>query len=114
MMKKSTESGVVKACLQLLQLHGIYCWRQNQGAIPLSGGGFRRFVGLKGVADIIGIAGGKLGRGRFLAVEVKKPGGRLSKKQKAFLAAVEERGGYAVCVDNVADLESWLRDLDII
>ncbi len=49
------ESDVLTACLQYLAVKGIFAWRQNQGAIPRKGGGYRRFVGLRGVSDILGI-----------------------------------------------------------
>src|SRR5581483_1551553 len=77
------ESIVLSACLQWLQLKGIWAWRQNQGAIPLRDGGYRRFVGLKGVSDILGmlpqtvqVAGEKEPTtfGNILAIEVKRPG----------------------------------------
>jgi hypothetical protein len=107
----------LRSCLQLLQLHGIFCWRQNQGAIPRAGGGYRKFVGLKGVSDIIGVVPFKPMNevyGIFFAVEVKKPGGRLSKHQKAFLRNVTENGGLAVCVDDVKQLEAWLKEQGLI
>src|SRR5262249_39289446 len=50
MRLRDRESDVLSGCLHFLKLKGIYCWRQNQGAIPLKDGGYRRFNGLKGVA----------------------------------------------------------------
>jgi hypothetical protein len=104
-MKAVTESAVLRACLDYLALKGVYAWRQNQGAIPLKDGGYRRFVGLKGVSDILGVLDG----GRVLAVEVKKPGGKLSREQKAFLDAVRERGGLALVVRGVDELDKAMR-----
>ena len=49
------ESDVLAACLQYLAVKGVFAWRHNQGAIPRKGGGYRRFVGLRGVSDILGI-----------------------------------------------------------
>jgi hypothetical protein len=104
-MNAVTESAVLRACLDYLALKGVYAWRQNQGAIPLKDGGYRRFVGLKGVSDILGVLDG----GRVLAVEVKKPGGKLSREQKAFLDAVRERGGLALVVRGVDELDKAMR-----
>jgi hypothetical protein len=32
-MKDVRETDTVRACLTWLRLHGVFCWRQNQGAI---------------------------------------------------------------------------------
>ncbi len=105
-MKKPTESGIVTACLELLALRKILAWRANQIPVPLPGGkGFRKFAGLRGVSDIIGV----LDDGRFLAVEVKTEVGVLRPDQKVFLDAVRERGGLAIVVRSVADLDRALK-----
>jgi hypothetical protein len=110
------ESDVLTACLQYLALKGIYAWRQNQGAIPLKGGGYRRFVGLRGVADILGILSqrvkiadeGEVRFGNLLAVEVKRPGEKPRPEQAAFLARVNDLGGVGLCVHSVRELEERL------
>lgn len=104
------ERDVLKACLQFLSAHGIFHWRQNQVAVPLPNGKFRRFVGLLGVADILGV----LDRGRFLAVEVKRPGGKTSPHQEEFLERVSSLGGVALCVSSVEELRDDLVELGII
>ena len=111
------ESDVLAACLQYLILKGLYVWRQNQGAIPRKGGGYRRFVGLRGVADILGIlpqrvevvGEGEIRFGNILAVEVKRPGEKPRPEQAAFLARVNELGGVGLCVHSVQELEKQLR-----
>src|SRR5437016_3713386 len=104
---RNRESGVLSACLQWLQLRGVWCWRQNQGAIPLPGGGFRRFCGLKGVSDILGILpqtvrvlgdAAPVTFGNLLAVETKRPGEKLRPEQEEFLRRVNELGGIGLCV----------------
>jgi hypothetical protein len=110
------ESDVLAACLQYLSLKGVYAWRQNQGAIPLKGGGYRKFVGLRGVADILGILSqrvdlpgeGEVRFGNLLAVEVKRPGEKPRPDQAAFLARVNELGGVGVCVHSVRELQERL------
>lgn len=64
-------------------------WRNNVGfdrllSIPYGLG--------RGSADLIGIAAG----GRFLAIEVKTPEGRLSPEQRAWISVVNKRGGLAI------------------
>jgi hypothetical protein len=59
----------------------------------------------KGSADILGC----LPDGRFLAVEVKAPDGRLSTEQKQFLAEIGGLGGLAVMVRGWRELDAALR-----
>jgi hypothetical protein len=115
---RNRESDVLAGCLQWLQLAGVWCWRQNQGAIPLPGGGFRRFTGLKGVSDILGILPqtvrvqdetAPVTFGNLLAVETKRPGEKLRPDQEAFLRKVNELGGIGVCVHSVDELMEKLR-----
>ena len=116
MRVSNRESDVQAACLQYLKFKGIFCWRQNQGAIPLKDGGYRRFVGLKGVADILGIlpqraevvGEGDVLFGNLLAVEVKRPGEKLRAEQQEFLARVNDHGGVGACVHSIGELEEWL------
>lgn len=111
------ESDVLSSCLRWLTYKGVWCWRQNQGAIPLPGGGFRKFVGLKGVSDILGILPqkvevvgepGPVTFGNFLAVETKRQGEKLRPDQAEFLATVNRLGGVGVCVHSVDELEAAL------
>lgn len=111
-----SENDVVAACKQYLDLRGIFCWRQNQGAIPLPSGGFRRFVGRKGVSDILGIVtqtvrledGSRATFGNLLAIECKTRTGRVSDDQKAFLKEINDRGGIALVVHSVDELIAGL------
>jgi hypothetical protein len=111
------ESGILSACLQWLHLKGVWAWRQNQGAIPLPNGGYRRFVGLAGVSDILGIlpqkvrvvgAEAPVTFGSLLAVETKRPGQKLRPAQAEFLRMVNERGGIGLCVHSLKELEEQL------
>jgi hypothetical protein len=62
--------------------------------------------GLKGSADILGC----LPDGRFLAVEVKAPDGRISPEQRQFPAEVQALGGLAVTVRGWRELDEALRE----
>jgi hypothetical protein len=117
MRLRDRESDVLSACLQWLLFKGVWCWRQNQGAIPLPGGGFRRFVGLKGVSDILGILpqtvrvvgdAKPVTFGNLLAVETKRAGEKLRPEQEEFLRQVNERGGVGLCVYSVTELAAKL------
>ena len=99
------ESQVLYGCLEYLQLRGIYCWRNNTGAVKIAPGRFMRF-GKVGSSDILGILPG----GRFLAVECKGKGGRLAPEQKQFLADVQKLGALAVVAQDWQELDEALRE----
>jgi hypothetical protein len=116
---RNDEGAVVKACLDYLRLLGVWAWRQNQGAVPLKGGGYRRFVGMPGLSDILGVLpmeaapepgcpGGAEVFGVMLAVECKKPGGKVRPDQEAFLARLNESGGVGLLVSSVEELQAKL------
>lgn len=103
------ETKLVAACLRLLQLRGIYAWRNNTGvARPQRKDGSRGFVrfGKKGSADILGVLPG----GRMLAVECKVGRNTTTPDQDEFLASVSSAGGLAVVVrDTVDELDEAIR-----
>lgn len=103
------ESIVLAGCLRYLQLRGIYHWRNSVGAVRMGPGRFMHF-GLKGSSDILGILPG----GRFLAVEVKAPGGRLSPEQRQFLDDVKTLGGLCLVVRDWKEIDSALREAGYI
>ncbi|GHU72445.1 hypothetical protein FACS189450_10250 [Spirochaetia bacterium] len=105
MGKITPESIVLAGCLRYLQLRGIYHWRNNTGAVRIRPGQFMSF-GKKGSSDILGI----LPDGKFLAVEVKAPDGRLSPEQRQFIQALRDFGGLAVVVKSWQDLDTALKE----
>jgi hypothetical protein len=88
-VRKQTETEITKAIRQILKSLGIYCWKQWQG--PMSQP--------KGVADIIGVW-----NGRFLAIEVKRPDGRLTEDQERFIGKIRAHGGIALVARSVDDV----------
>jgi hypothetical protein len=104
-----SESDVIKLIDEALSVYGIFHFRNNTGAIKTARGGFVRF-GSPGAAEFLGICPG----GRFLSVEVKRPGGRLSPEQKTWLDAVNNEGGVAIWVDGVESLEQQLRERGVL
>ena len=100
-----TPEGRVKAaCLRYLAGRGIEAWNNPTGAAKVGPDRWMSF-GRKGSSDIIGLLPG----GRFLAVEVKAPGGRLSPEQAEFLETVRGMGGLAVVARSRAELDAALR-----
>lgn len=111
-MKAPTETTLVKACLAYLALAKVPAWRNNSGATAYqNAAGRKRLVrfGHVGSSDILGVlpllrSDGNERRGVFLAVECKKPGGKLTPAQAQFLDAVRAAGGLALVVRSVDDL----------
>jgi hypothetical protein len=53
---------------------------------------------MAGLPDVIGVY-----HGRFIAVETKMPGGRLSRRQVYVISKIEEAGGAVVVAQSVAE-----------
>ena len=75
---KLTESQITKQIRDVLNACRIFHWKHWQGGM----------TSIKGIADILGIY-----QGRFLAIEVKRPGLKPTSDQQAFLENVNEAGG---------------------
>lgn len=102
------EAAALLEVLKTLRSHPAVAWceRQNSGAFTDARGQFVRF-GWPGCADVLG----QLRDGRFLAVEVKAPAGRLSEAQVLFLDRVTAAGGVAFVARNAADVIENLKGL---
>lgn len=87
--KGPTEKQITANIRKYLSIKNIWHWKQWQG--PMSQP--------RGVSDIVGIL-----YGLMLAIEVKKPGGKLSDYQERFLENVNKRGGIAFVAFSVDDV----------
>jgi hypothetical protein len=111
-IKAPLESAIVRAILDYLRLDGrVLAWRQNTGAAKLVGKGGRvrpvRFS-QPGAADIQGVITRGPNRGRFIALEVKRPGGVADPHQLAWGAAIEKAGGIYEVVRSVEQVRDVL------
>lgn len=110
---KVSEGEILSSITQFLSWKGIYHWRNNSGAYK-QGERYIRF-GKKGTSDILALFPGELknglGKGLLWAIEVKKPGGRLSDEQIQFLKDVRIHGGIATVAESVEDVERTLIDM---
>lgn len=108
------EAPVLRGCLDLLHMRGIYAWRNNTGSMRDSTGRPVHF-GLVGSSDILGVLGlGRLMVGRLLCIECKRPGGgRLTTSQRAFLERVRAEGGVALVVNDIDTLAAVLDRLAV-
>lgn len=108
-MSEPTEAVVlydVLACLKQLQALGKVCWyaRMNSGAGKLQYGTakasqFIRF-GFPGMPDVLG----QLPGGRLLAIEVKRPSGKVTDDQAAFIERANYGGALAFVARSVSDV----------
>ena len=111
-MKKLRETDIVRACLEYLAARKIMAWRSNSGAVKATYGGKTRFVrfnSAKGMSDICAILPG----GRFCAIEVKRPGGKMTEDQERFQDDVERSGGYAIMVTSVDELMGFIEGVRV-
>jgi hypothetical protein len=99
------ENRVKAGVLKYLKLRQIKAWSNPSGAVRIRPGKFMSF-GLKGSSDILGILPG----GRFIAVECKARGGRLSPEQREFLADIKALGGLAIVAKSWTDRDQALRE----
>ena len=97
---KEKESNIQKAILEYLALKKIYAWKNHStGIFNAKGGGFIP-TGKPGVSDILGI----MPDGKFLAIEVKKKGGKVSDYQIAFIKDIILNNGIAFVAYSVDDV----------
>lgn len=105
-MKITNANQLAAYAVKVFTKAGYVCWRQNNVAV-CDKGQFRRFVGLKGVSDVIGF---EKGTGRFLACEIKVGRDFLSEDQKQFLSAVVRAGGVGLVIRHADDLKPYLKN----
>lgn len=99
-----TEQEIQTAILDYLAMRRHFVWRNNTGGRPwIDNRGKQRLMkfGLKGSADILGVHANS---GRFIAVEVKRPGTAPTPEQMIFLENVANRGGIAFVARSVEDV----------
>jgi hypothetical protein len=93
-----SETAIQKAIRVAVNASGrAIVWRNNTGVDVARG--VRYGLG-NGSADLVGML---VPSGRFLALEVKTPVGRLSNEQILWIDVVRKRGGAAYCVRSVAE-----------
>ena len=81
--------------------------RQVRDLLHLLGAWEIKYLGgRRGVPDVLACF-----RGRFVAIEVKAPKGRLSVAQEAELEAIREAGGIAIVARELEDVQRGLREV---
>lgn len=106
------EKDIQKVLCEWLELNKFFFWRSNN--IPVFGmnnGGKRTFRSLpkytpRGLPDLICIV-----KGKFIAIEVKRPGAKLRPEQADFGVRCVENGGIYWCITDLADLRSKIMSI---
>ncbi|RLB08819.1 MAG: hypothetical protein DRG39_08330 [Deltaproteobacteria bacterium] len=109
-MKGREEQQIQKQILGYLSLKHIFAWRQNSGVFIYQDGKKKRLIrcGTPGVSDIIGFY-----KNKAFFIEVKTKTGRLTKRQRTFLEAVNKNGQLGVVLRDLKEcvelFERWGR-----
>jgi hypothetical protein len=102
------EAELQRAILQWLALNGIFAVRVNSGARPWTDRKGRRrllrFNDQPGCSDVLACLPG----GQFGAIEVKRPGEKLTAEQASFQGRIRQLGGLAIVAHSTEDLEPLL------
>jgi hypothetical protein len=96
-------SRLTEACLLYLNRLGHFAYRSNNMGRQLPTGRWINPKGIRGVADITGVAKD----GKALYCEVKFGKDRMSPFQTDFRQRVETRGGYFIEARSVDDVMEW-------
>jgi len=109
--KKHSKKGLsanklTNSVLDYLNSTGFMAWRNNtMGVYDAKKQCYRRFNGLRGVGDILGI---HKETGTFLSVEIKAGKDKLSVYQDKFIQDIEKHNGLACEVRQISDLIDYL------
>ena len=101
-LKKITEKVVIQQVKQVIKATGIKLQRINTGCFVIGTGINRRFIKTAdaGTCDFEGYDD----RGRFVAIECKRPsGGRLSPAQRERIEDINQKGGVAFVAHSGAE-----------
>lgn len=104
---KISESQVLGSIMDYLWANRIFAFRMNNTPIYNPRQGSFRSKGkyeLYGVADILGVY-----KGRMLAIEVKRPGGKPTDYQITFINQVNQNGGIAFIATSVEEVITNLK-----
>ena len=91
--------------MELLSKAGIYHFRNNTGRKH------NILFGVVGGSDLLGITNDrcKVGKGRFLAIEVKNKKYMPTEKQLLFLETINQHGGVGILARSVEDVVKILK-----
>ncbi len=97
------ESDIQKSILDYLLKRGFMVWRNNTGGFGGEGRSGKKWwvrAGYKGSGDIIGLTKD----GKFLSIEVKRPGQKPTPDQTRFMERVNASGGQAFVATDLYEI----------
>ncbi len=100
------EQGIQRTILEYLRWRGIFCWKNNTAGIYVKARNTYIPSHAPGVSDILGVLPG----GRFMAIEVKAPKGKVSPHQQQFIDSINQAGGVAFVAHSVEEVERHLNE----
>ncbi len=99
-----SESEILQAIrLEMGKMNDVLIFRNSVGGLYDKNGRFVRYGLGVGSSDLIGLF-----RGRFLAIEVKRPGGKRSPEQINFIEVIRRAGGLAGFAESVEQAQAIL------
>ena len=98
------EQQIQRTILDYLRWRGIPCYKHQNAGIRKPDGSYIP-THTRGVSDIIGCLPKT---GRFLAIEVKRPGVKATPEQLNFLETIKQAGGLAFVAHSVEDVEAMV------
>lgn len=106
------ERDIMSAIQLAASRYGCRLFRNNTGALKDHRGKHVKFGLCVGSSDLIGWVGYPIlphnTPAAFLAVEVKRPGWKLTTKQFNFIQAVSQAGGCGIVATSVDEFEDYL------
>jgi hypothetical protein len=110
---KQSERDITYLLIDYLNAKGFIVWRHNVSSTDYQrkdGSTGRMLFGKKGDSDIMGF---QKKTGRFICVEVKKPGyrvGDITMEQAKFISMVNYFGAIGIVASSVEELEEGLKE----
>jgi hypothetical protein len=99
------ESDIQKTILDYLTLRGIFHYKNNTAGIYKQATGSYIPSPSVGAPDIVAVIGGK-----YIGIEVKRPGGKMSEHQLRFKENLERAGGIYWIFDSIDAAVGTLED----
>ena len=106
-MRKEYEKDIQRAIIDYLRLKKYVIFKHNSTQYGFrEGKSFAFSSGDKGISDLIGCSPA----GKFIAIEVKRKGGKITSEQHAFIRNVILNGGQAFVAHSLDDVVSALKE----
>ena len=100
------ERDIQRAILKILAMNSVLAWKAHSQGVKIAGHG-RIPNPSAGIPDICGICK----NGRFLGIEVKRPGGTVAEHQTEFMRKILATGGLAFVARSLDDVLAVLPEI---